>query len=178
MPVHIDADAVALEQPGKRLGGELATLVGVEDIRFAVMGHGLFHSLDAEVRFHRDGDPEGKHLAEVPVDDGRKIHEATAHGDEGDVHGPDLAGAGDGEALEQVRVDRMLGVSATRIGLAVERLDARFAHQGGHVLAPDVDALLARRSRSMRLSANGCSRCSSSSPRMSLRSASLTGFSR
>ena len=46
------------------------------------------------------------------------------------------------------------------------------------MLASDVDAFLAQEVASIRLPANGSSRCSSSIRRMSRRSTSLTGFGR
>src|SRR3982074_3100174 len=47
--VHADLDAVILEHLGKLGAGELAALVGVEDLGCAVAGKGFFQRLDAEI---------------------------------------------------------------------------------------------------------------------------------
>ena len=42
------------QHAGEGDAGELAALVGVENLRLAVLGQGLLQRLDAEVRLHRD----------------------------------------------------------------------------------------------------------------------------
>ena len=46
--IHADTDAVRLELPGEFAAGELATLVGVEDLRGAVTHNGFPQGFDAE----------------------------------------------------------------------------------------------------------------------------------
>ena len=46
--IHADTDAVRLELPGEFAAGELATLVGVEDLRGAVTHDGFPQGFDAE----------------------------------------------------------------------------------------------------------------------------------
>src|SRR5438552_8446069 len=48
LAVHADRDAVAGEDAGEGRPGELAALVGVEDLRLAVTGHRVLQRLDAE----------------------------------------------------------------------------------------------------------------------------------
>jgi len=48
LAVHADGDAVPLEPAGERLAGELAALVGAEDLRCDVAGDGFLDGLDAE----------------------------------------------------------------------------------------------------------------------------------
>jgi hypothetical protein len=105
LAVHADHDVVGLEYAGEFGAGELAALVGVEDLRPAVLGDRLFQGLDAEVRAHADRHPMRQHPAGCPVDDGDQIDEAPAHGDIGNVGRPVLVGTVDGQSLEQVRVD-------------------------------------------------------------------------
>ena len=50
LAVHADADAIVLEDAGEFCTGELTPLVGVEDLRFAILGDHLFECLNAEVR--------------------------------------------------------------------------------------------------------------------------------
>src|SRR5258708_15913377 len=54
LAVHADRDAVAGEDAGEGRPGELAALVGVEDLRLAVTGHRILQRLDAERRLHGD----------------------------------------------------------------------------------------------------------------------------
>lgn len=56
-PVHADGHAALLERIRERQAGELATLVGVEDLGLAVSRKGLFQRLQAERRVHADRDP-------------------------------------------------------------------------------------------------------------------------
>ena len=46
-PIHADFDSMLLQQPGERLPGKLAALVGVEDVRPALPER-LFQGLNAE----------------------------------------------------------------------------------------------------------------------------------
>ena len=95
LAVHADADILALEQSGERLIRKLAALVGVEDVGCTVAMDGFLDRLDAEVGLHRDGHTPRQHPTGVPVDHGREVHVSARHRDVGDVHGPNLVGAGD-----------------------------------------------------------------------------------
>ncbi len=49
-PIHTDLNPVVVQQPGECLARELAALIGVEDLRSAILGHRLLHRLQADVR--------------------------------------------------------------------------------------------------------------------------------
>jgi hypothetical protein len=49
-PLPSDADTVRLEHADELGAGELAALIGVEDLRFAVAGDRLLERFDTEVR--------------------------------------------------------------------------------------------------------------------------------
>ena len=83
--------------------GELAALIGVENLRPAVTGQSFLQRLDAELGFHRDRHPPGQNPAAEPVDHGRQIDEAARHRDVGDVHRPDLVGPHDRQLAQQIR---------------------------------------------------------------------------
>ena len=51
-PIHGDRGLRVLENTGKVIAGELASLVGIEDVRLAVSGQGLSQGLDAEAGIH------------------------------------------------------------------------------------------------------------------------------
>src|SRR3954464_288873 len=52
--IHADGDAVLQQQAGEVCAGELAALVGVEDLRLAVTAERLLDRLQAELHFQRD----------------------------------------------------------------------------------------------------------------------------
>ena len=53
--VHRDTDTGRLQAPGKGEAGELAALIGIENLRLAVAGQRLLGRLDARVRTLRYG---------------------------------------------------------------------------------------------------------------------------
>jgi len=54
--IHADSDLVVCEEFGKSQAGELATLIGVHDLRLAVFFDGLFERVQAKAGVHRDRD--------------------------------------------------------------------------------------------------------------------------
>ena len=56
--IHADADAFPLQFPSEAGGGELAALIGVEDVGLAE-GERIVEGLQTEVSLHRIGDPPG-----------------------------------------------------------------------------------------------------------------------
>jgi hypothetical protein len=59
--VHADGDARRRQHAREIEAGELAALIGIEDLRLAVLAQRLFEHLDAERRLHRDRDAMGEH---------------------------------------------------------------------------------------------------------------------
>src|SRR4029079_15039657 len=57
LAVHACLDVVTVEHVGKRLAGELTSLVGIEDSRCAILGNRLFERLDTEIASHTDREP-------------------------------------------------------------------------------------------------------------------------
>lgn len=107
---------------------------------------------------------------------GRQVSPSERSGP--DVHRPDLVRPIDGQAPQQIRMDRMFGVLAARVGLAVQRLNAHGAHQRRHMLAADRLALLPQQIAQHSRPANKCSRCSASIRRINARSAAEVGCGR
>ena len=126
-----------LEQLREFEAGELAALVGVEDLRCAVAVHRLLHRLDTEVRRQRVRQAPRQHPAAGPVHHRKQVHEAALHRDVSDVGSPDVVRALDLQSAQQVRIDRMCRMAPAGIGLPVQRFDAHLLHQRGHVLAPN-----------------------------------------
>ena len=61
--------------------GELAALIGVEDLRAAVFCKGFLDSIDAERSLHRVRQSPGQDASCEPVHHGSEIDEAARHRD-------------------------------------------------------------------------------------------------
>ena len=140
--VHADLNAVVSEQPRELVTGELAPLVGVEDLRAAILRDRLSHRIKAEVRGQRIGEPPGQHPATRPVQNGKKIHEAPAHRNVGDIGRPDLIGACDRHVAQEIGIDPVSWMPLRGAGLAIQRRDSHAPHEAGHTPPPDGLALL------------------------------------
>ena len=90
--------------------GELAALVGVEDLRRAIRGQGLIQRVRAEARVQRVRQPPSQHVAARPVHDRHQVEEAAPHRDVGDVGAPDMVRPLDPQIPQQIRVNPVLGV--------------------------------------------------------------------
>ena len=69
--VHRDADAGLLQSGGEGEAGELAAVVGVEDLRRIMPGQGLVERVRTEARVQRVRQPPGQDVAACPVHDRR-----------------------------------------------------------------------------------------------------------
>src|SRR3990172_2636610 len=141
LAVHADADALGLKHFAERGSGKLRAMVGVEDLRAPEPIERLLERLDTEVRGERIGQPPGEHLATGEVQDRRQVEKAPGHRQIGDVGRPHLVWPLDGNAREQVRVERVPWVRQTRSPLAVDRLQPHAAQQRSHVPATHGQAL-------------------------------------
>lgn len=140
--VHADLNAVVGQQPCERLAGELAPLIGVEDLGTAILRDGLSYGLKAEVRRERIGQPPRQHPATRPVQDGEEIHEAALHGNIRDICRPDVIGTTDREIAEKIRIDGVGRMPPTERRFAIQGLDPHAAHQRGHLAPANGTALL------------------------------------
>src|SRR5216683_820061 len=141
LAVHADRDVGVEKHAGEGSTGELAALIGVEDLGLAMVGKSFFQGLGAELRLHRNRQPPGQNPATEPVDDGTEIDEPARHRDIGDVHRPNLIGPGDRHLAEQIWVDLVAQGRLGGVGPAIERLDAHAPHQRGDTLATNLDTL-------------------------------------
>ena len=141
LAIHTDVYVVVLEVPGKGQRSELATLVGVHDLRFAILLNCLFERVQAKAGVHRNRNPMRQNTPRVPVHHHREIDKPARHRDIGDIHRPDLFGAGNRQVPEQIRIYPVLWVSFRGPGLAVQGLNAHLPHQGGHLLTADLETL-------------------------------------
>ena len=77
-PSSIAADAAAGRQQGLFVGkaGELAALVGIEDVRGRGHAQGIGQGLQAKARVERVRELPAQHVARVPVEYGGQIQKA------------------------------------------------------------------------------------------------------
>src|SRR5438105_1130467 len=90
--VHADRNTAMLEHAGELDAGELAALIGVEDLGLAVPFQGLIEGLDTEIGAERVRQLPRQHRTAVPVHDRDQVKEALGHRDVGDVGAPYLIG--------------------------------------------------------------------------------------
>lgn len=69
LAVHADVDTLALEPGDERLTGELAALIGVENLQLPVRVQCHLQSLQTESRIQAVRQFPRQHLPRVPVDD-------------------------------------------------------------------------------------------------------------
>src|ERR1035437_1069396 len=95
--VHADLNAILFEHADEGRAGELAALIGVHDLWWAVFQNGFFQRLNTRVSRQRVGQAPSENSARGPIEYGGKIDESLLHRDIRRVHGPDLIRSIDGE---------------------------------------------------------------------------------
>lgn len=119
--VHADADSGSFETSRELIGGELRTLIRVENGRLSLT-ECLLECIQTEIAIQRVGELPSQDIATKPVDDGDQIHEALVHGYIGDVSTPDKVG------LENLKTPQQIGVNppflsrSARLGLGIDGL--------------------------------------------------------
>jgi hypothetical protein len=81
LAIHADRDPVTLQDAGEIVAGELAALIGVEDLGPAVPEKRVLESLDTEIRTERVRQPPRQHGTAHPVHDCQQVKEALGHRD-------------------------------------------------------------------------------------------------
>lgn len=98
LTVHADADvfdhAVFAEQGRVCHVGELESLIAVEDLRFAVNGDGLLDHAHDPFGLQAVGYAPVGSVAEIRIDHGHQVDEATVCGHVGEDYGPHLVAIG------------------------------------------------------------------------------------
>ena len=141
-PVHADLDAVVLQEPRELLAGELAPLIGMEDLRRAIVGQGVLDCFQAEVGRERVGQPPRQHSTTGPVEHREQIDEAPCHRNVGDIRRPDVIGATDRQIPKEIGRDGVGRLPVARARLAIQSLKAHASHQGRHMSPSNGLALL------------------------------------
>src|SRR5258708_20120688 len=86
--VHRNRDASRFKLAGECGAGELGSLVGVEDSRFAISEQSLLQRFDAKAVVDRVRHPPSQNRATGPIDDRHQIQKAARHWDIGYIRRP------------------------------------------------------------------------------------------
>lgn len=132
--VHADPDP-RLSQPTRECGaGKLRPLIRVENQR-PTDPQRVVQAIEAEPGLQRVGEPPRQHLAAIPVQDRRQVHEPREQPNVGDIGAPHLVRSGERHASQQVRVNAVLGIGLRQPRFGVNGRQAHLAHQPQHPLA-------------------------------------------
>ena len=123
---------VGLQQSSERDTGELAALIGVEDLRNAVAFQRLRQRRQAELGVHRVGQPPRQHPPAGPVHDRHQVQEPALHRDVGDVRAPHLIRSLNRKPPQQIGIHPVLRVGDAGARLAVDRFQPQQPHQPPH----------------------------------------------
>ncbi len=141
-PIHTDLNAVSLQESRKLLAGELAALIGVEDLRRAIPADRLLHGLHAEVRRQRIGQPPRQHPATRPIEDRTEIHKPAPHRNVGDIGRPHMIRSRDRQRTQQIGINLMGKMRLAGPRLPIDRREAHPPHQRDYLSPPNGMALL------------------------------------
>jgi len=135
----VAADAAAGGQQGLFVGeaGELAALVGIEDVWGRGVAQRVGQGLQAKAHVERVGELPAEHVARVPVEYGSQIEEALGHGHVRDIGAPHLVGGRGRAVAQQVGIGCDALARHTQARFGVDRLVAHQAHEAAHALLVD-----------------------------------------
>src|SRR5712672_2426655 len=129
LAIHANRDLVPAQHAGEVVAGELAALVGVEDLRPTKASERFLERLNAKIGAERVRQLPGQHRAAVPVHDRYQVEKAPGHRDVSDVGAPDLVSPGDRQAAEQVGIGLVRDGRLARIRSLVDGDQPQQAHQ-------------------------------------------------
>ena len=79
LAIHADRYLVALQGAGEVVAGELAALVGIEDLGAAVASESFLECIDTKISAERVGQSPRQHRSAHPVHDDHQVEEAIGH---------------------------------------------------------------------------------------------------
>ena len=142
--VHADVYSEVQKASGPLGGGELATLVGVENFRDpAGGGQGVFQSCQTMTGFHGIGNGPTQHLPRIPIHHRAQLGVVAGHRHVGDVGAPDLVGSGHLQIPEQVGIFAVAVVRNPRARLTPDRFGTHLPTEPWHALAVNLHAVIA-----------------------------------
>src|SRR3954467_2108990 len=140
-PVHGNTHIRRSQNVSKPRRGELAALIGVEDLGFAKPLQSLLQRLNAEIRIHRVRDPPRQHLARGPIHYRNQIQKTAPHRYIRDVRTPDLVWPVNYHLPQQIRIDLVVRMRNRGARSLVDRLQPHLGHQPPDALAANRIAL-------------------------------------
>src|SRR5947207_1377939 len=131
--VHADGDAVSAQQRSEAIVGELAALVGVEDLGSA-LAQRFLQRLDAETGLEI-GEAPRQHITADPVHHRDQVKKPLRHRNISDVSRPHLMDAFDAQSAQEVGVDAMAWCWAAGARPLIDHFQSHALHQALHALA-------------------------------------------
>ncbi len=119
------------------MGGKLAALVCIEDLRVPVQFKCLLQDLRAPGGIHGIGYTPVQDVPALHVDNGHHVHKAFFHRHIGDIGLPHLVVAFNLQAPEQVWMDGMFLIGDTELFAGINRHQSHQTHQPAHPLHVD-----------------------------------------
>jgi len=132
---------VVAENLREGLRGKLAALIGIEYLWAAIAINRLLQGIDTEGAVECIGQPPGQYHPAVPVHNGDEVTKSLCHGDVCDVGSPNLIGARDLKAAQQIGILAMADVGDGQARFHIQRHNAHLAHQTTDLAATDAMAL-------------------------------------
>ena len=130
-----------LQGPSEIVAGELAALVGIEDLGTAVTSKRFLECIDTKIGAERVGQSPRQHRSAHPVHDDHQVERAFGHRDVGNVRAPYLIDPLDRDPTEEVRVDLVSRCRFARVRAWIDRYQSQQPHQASDPFAIDDMAL-------------------------------------
>jgi hypothetical protein len=122
------------QHAGEVVVGELAALVGVEDL-WPSLAQCVLQGFDAEARIEQIRQTPGQHVAAHPVHHRNQVEKLARHGNVGDIGRPHLADPLNPEPAQKVRIAPILLCRSTSTWALVDGYQSHPLHQALHPLA-------------------------------------------
>ena len=132
--VHADGNPMGAQHAGEVVVGELAALVGVEDLG-PPLAQCVLQGFDAKARIEQIRQAPGQHVAAHPVHHRNQVEKPARHWDVRDIGRPHLADPLDPKPAQEVRIDPMLWCRPTGARALVNGRQSHPQHQALHPLA-------------------------------------------
>jgi len=122
LTVHADPHPHSLQFIDEPRGGELHTLIGVENLRPAMLGQRFLNRLDTELRLHRDRQAPRQNPPAEPIHHRNQVEKPPRHRDICYVRAPNLVRPVDAETPQKVRIYLVIRMPLTGVWLLINRL--------------------------------------------------------
>ena len=117
-PIPTNLNACLFQPAGVGATGELAALIGVENLGLAHLQRRV-EGLQTEPSIERIGQLPAEHIATVPIEDCHQIEKALLHPHVGNIGAPDVIFLSDRATTQQVRIASLAWGRNAGVGLGI-----------------------------------------------------------